>query len=196
MFFDLHFLFLKQVHEDEWKEFEEEERKDYTGLKIGHMQLNDEDQTGTDVDGGEDGDGDGTENSDKRKTGPWKKMQGEAGAGTAAAAAVAAANAATTETESQDTQEKPNTSKLYVSPALRNQQLLKPVRLRKGVLPDIHNEEYFPTLGSVKPEDLKKKQKEPAFEEVKHGSRYQRSSDLPTNSPVAVENRYNSLADS
>lgn len=183
-----------QSNEDEWKEFEAEERKDYTGLKIGHLQINDDNQSGSDGDDGDDGEGDGTDSSDRRKAGPWKKVHGEAAAAAAATAAAAAANTAAN--SSQETEEKPNTSKLYVSPALRNQQALKPIRLRKGVLPDIHNEEYFPTLGAVKPEELKKKKNEPAFEEVKHGGRYQRSSDLPTNAPVAIENRYNSLSDS
>lgn len=37
---------------------------------------------------------------------------------------------------------------------------------------------------------------EPAFEEVKQGVRYQRSSYLPTNAPVSVGNRFNQLSDS
>lgn len=69
-------------------------------------------------------------------------------------------------------------------------------RLKKGVLPDIHNEEYFPTLGSAKPEEIKKKKPDPGFEEVRHGGRMQRSSDLPTHAPVSIGNRFNSLADS
>lgn len=69
-------------------------------------------------------------------------------------------------------------------------------RLKKGVLPDIHNQEYFPVLGSAKPEEVKKKKPDPGFEEVKHGSRVQRSQEMSTNAPVSIGNRFNSLSDS
>lgn len=85
----------------------------------------------------------------------------------------------------------------YVPPSVAlKQSLLAPVRLKRDALPDINNQEYFPTLGEAKKEELRKKKNEPAFEEVKHGRPVQRSSDLPTNAPVAIGNRYNSLADS
>lgn len=180
-----------QVKEDEWKDFQEEERKDYTGLKIGQLQIKEDDQySGTDGDG--DGENeDGSENPDKRKAGPWKKVSGSN--------ATAEVPSAPKEPPPQQS-EKANPSKVYVSPALRNQQvqqqLLKPINLRKGALPDLANEEYFPTLGAARPEELRRKKNEPAFEEVKHGGRFQRSSDLPTNAPVAIGNRYNSLSDS
>lgn len=126
-----------------------------------------------------DGDGDGEKESNPaRKSGPWKKL--------------AEKNASNPPVIVKKEVEK----KLYVSPAMSQHILLKPINLRKGVLPDLANEELFPTLGSMRPEDLKKKKNEPAFEEVRHGGRYQRASDLPTNAPVAIGNRYNSLADS
>lgn len=178
-----------EVHEDEWKEFEEEERKDYTGLKIGQLQINDDDHSGTDGDGGEDGDGENGDNGEKRKTGPWRKMNATS---TSTSTSVSATTTATNVPEPQN-QEK---SKLYITPALRNQQALKPIRIRKGALPDINDEEYFPTLGATKVEEIKKKKNDAGFEEVKHGGRFQRSSDLPTNAPVTIGNRYNSLADS
>lgn len=86
----------------------------------------------------------------------------------------------------------------YISPALRaaGQGPLMPMRLKKDALPDINNEEYFPTLGDAKKEELRKKKNEPAFEEVKSGARFQRESDLSTNAPVSIGNRYTSLADS
>lgn len=64
------------------------------------------------------------------------------------------------------------------------------------MLPDIHNEEYFPVLGAAKPEEVKKKRPDPGFEEVKHGGRVQRSSELSSTAPVSIGNRFNSLADS
>lgn len=124
--------------------------------------------------------GDGDDNEDevgeRRKAGPWNKGDGPK--------------------EPQPQQPKPEPqpekSNVYVSPMMR-QQSLKPIILRKGAAPDLANEEFFPTLGSVRPEELKKKKNEPAFEEVKQGARYQRSSDLQANAPVAVGNRYAAL---
>ena len=64
--------------DDEWKEFEEE-KKDYSGLKIGNLQLNDAD--GDIGDGEEEADQEMEENEagelvPKRKVhaGPWKIM--------------------------------------------------------------------------------------------------------------------------
>lgn len=177
--------------EDEWRDFEEEGRKDYTGLKIQNIEINDDDYySGSDGDGG---DGDG-EDGDSEK-GAWKKVSApDGGAQTAAAKS----NSSKPATDSADTAKKglsASSTGRYVSPAMR-QQLLQPVRLKKDALPDISNEELFPTLGDAKKEEFRKKKNEPAFEEVRSGARFQRSSDLPTNAPVSIGNRYNSLADS
>lgn len=177
------------TEEDEWKEFEEEERKDYTGLKIQNLQLNDDDYySGSDGDGG-DGDGDGDD-----KEGAWKKLSGDKGG----SAESKSKSNADSEASAKKSGLAASSTGRYVSPALRQQQssLLAPVRLKKDALPDINNQEYFPTLGDAKKEELRKKKNEPAFEEVRQGARYQRSSDLPTNAPVSIGNRYNSLADS
>lgn len=69
-------------------------------------------------------------------------------------------------------------------------------KLRKGILPDIHDKEYFPVLGAAKPEEVKKKRPDPGFEEVRHGGRIQRSSEISSSAPVSVGNRFGSLADS
>lgn len=169
------------VNEDEWKEYQEEERKDYTGLKLGLLQITDDDQLDGDAEGGEYG-SDGemySENSDKTRSGPWKKVEEE-----------------DKPVKKEPVQEKAPVSSVYISPALRNAQALKATKLKKGVLPDINNEELFPVLGSAKPEEVKKKRPEPGFEEVKHGGRVQRSSDLQANAPVSIGNRFGSLADS
>lgn len=179
-----------QVQEDEWRDFEEEGRKDYSGLKLGQLQPKEDCSDFSEADG-EGDDGEGGKNSGK--SGPWNKGSAEALNAQKEAAAAAAAAAAATAAAAPP----PAKSTLYVSPALRNlQNPLKPINLRKGALPDLGNEELFPTLGSVRPEDLKKKKNEPAFEEVKHGGRFQRSSDLPTNAPVSIGNRYGTLSDS
>lgn len=175
--------------EDEWREFEEEERKDYTGLKIQNIEINDDDYYSSDGDGG---DGDG-EDGDNEK-GAWKKVSAPDGG----ASSVAKSNTSKS-ADSADTAKKglsASSTGRYVSPALRQQQTLQPIRLKKDALPDISNEELFPTLGDAKKEELRKKKNEPVFEEVKSGARFQRSSDLPTNAPVSIGNRYNSLADS
>lgn len=195
----LHCNYLVQ-QEDEWKDFQDEEQKDYTGLKIQNIELNDDDDySGSDGEGGEGDDEDG----EGGKKGAWKKMSGADGgksnsksaAAEAAAAAVAAAATAAESDSAKKTLATSSTGR-YVSPALRNQPLLQAVRLKRDTLPDINNEEYFPTLGDAKKEELRKKKHEPAFEEVRSGARFQRSSDLPTNAPVSIGNRFNSLGDS
>lgn len=180
------------VQEDEWRDFEEESRKDYSGLKIQNIELNDDDYySGSDGDGGE---GDG-EDGDGEK-GAWKKPSGPEGAAAAAAAAKASSSKPTEAADAAKKGLSASSTGRYVSPALRQQQMLLPVRLKKDTLPDLSNEELFPTLGDAKKEELRKKKNEPAFEEVRSGARFQRSSDLPTNAPVSIGNRYNSLADS
>lgn len=179
------------AEEDEWRDFEEEGRKDYTGLKIQNIEINDDDYySGSDGDGG---DGDG-EDGDNEK-GAWKKVSAPEGG----AAAAASKSNSSKSADATDTAKKglsASATGRYISPALRQQQLLAPIRLKKDALPDISNEELFPTLGDAKKEELRKKKNEPAFEEVKSGARFQRSSDLPTNAPVSIGNRYSGLADS
>lgn len=90
--------------EDEWKEIEEEQRKDYSGLKIGQLTLNDDDEE-TDSEGqDEDGESDGNQNNESSKRsggGPWKKV-------------------IPAEEVTQIPMEMPKpASKVYVSPALR-----------------------------------------------------------------------------
>lgn len=145
----------------------------------------DEDYSGTDNDGvdadGEDADG---------ERGAWKKVSAES---------ISTNNKSAPETD--DGGNKKGTlsaasAGVYISPALRNQQTLQPIRMKRDALPDINNEEYFPTLGDAKKEEVRKKKNEPAFEEVKQGARFQQSSDLPTNAPVSVGNRFNQLSES
>lgn len=70
------------------------------------------------------------------------------------------------------------------------------LKTKNRTAPDLSNEEYFPSLSSAtKQELLAKKKIDANFEEVKHGGRIQRSSELASNAPVTVGNRFNSLAD-
>lgn len=154
-------------------------------MKIQNLQLDDENQyASTD---GDDGDGDGEDGDNER--GAWKKMAGEPNSN----------NSKTTDDSAASSKSKnlaATSNGRYVSPAMRQGQLLQAVRLKKDALPDINNQEYFPTLRDAKKEELRKKKNEPAFEEVRSGARAQRSSELSKNAPVSVGNRYNSLADS
>lgn len=110
-----------QRTEDEWKEFEEEERKDYTGLKISQLQITDDAQLNNAVDGDGydkyDSDGELNTDFDKQKSGPWKKVADETSAPVPEVVAI---------------QEKP-TSNVYISPALRNAQ----VSIQKALIYEI-----------------------------------------------------------
>ncbi|XP_039484265.1 protein CDV3 homolog isoform X3 [Drosophila santomea] len=189
--------------EEEWKEFEEEQRKDYSGLKIGQLSTITAQESAesraarvpTAPDGGnydeDDEDSNGYDNADVNKErvghGPWKKV-------------VPAEEVMQIPVPVEV--EKPS-SKTYVSPALRYSQqagsglgggtvggALRPRR----AAPDITNTEFFPTLSAARPEEQRKKKNEPAFEEVRHGSRFQRVQES-TAAPVAASNRFQSLDD-
>lgn len=157
--------------EEEWKEVEEE-RRDYTGLKIGQLTINEDDQ---DQEYGDGDQAEGEAGTGNAKGGdPWKKGGGSgAPVGKAAQAAAAAAIAAE------------SVSQVYVSPAM------KAARLRgKGIAPDLANEDFFPSLGAEKPlaGPLKKGGQ---FEEIKHGARP--SKQTQGNVPLSINNRYTSL---
>lgn len=126
--------------QDEWKDFEEE-KKDYTGLKIGHLSIsatgegatgntdNSEAPTGTDESG----------NEPDRKSGPWKRVNIEQ-------------PPPPPEPEKPVETPPPVKSGGYVPPHLRNQpsSQIQPSRLKTKTAPDIHNEEFFPTLSGSK----------------------------------------------
>lgn len=65
-------------------------------------------------------------------------------------------------------------------------------KLKKGVLPDLASEDYFPSLGTDKP-DASKNRKDATFEEVKHGGRM-KPSDMASAAPLSVGNRFTSLS--
>ncbi|XP_037715556.1 protein CDV3 homolog isoform X2 [Drosophila subpulchrella] len=195
--------------EEEWKEFEEEQRKDYSGLKIGQLSTISSAHSRTAQesaearaarvpssapDGGnydeDDEDSNGYDNADPNKErvghGPWKKV-------------IPAEEVMQIPVPVEV--EKPS-SKTYVSPALRYSQASSglgggsiggAMRPRRAA-PDITNTEFFPTLSAARPEEQRKKKNEPAFEEVRHGGRFQRVQESTT-APVAASNRFQSLDD-
>ncbi|XP_026836061.1 protein CDV3 homolog isoform X4 [Drosophila erecta] len=188
--------------EEEWKEFEEEQRKDYSGLKIGQLSTitaqesteSRADRVPSAPDGGnydeDDEDSNGYDNADVNKErvghGPWKKV-------------VPAEEVMQIPVPVEV--EKPS-SKTYVSPALRYSQAgsglggstIGGASRPRRAAPDITNTEFFPTLSAARPEEQRKKKNEPAFEEVRHGSRFQRVQES-TAAPVAASNRFQSLDD-
>lgn len=175
---------VEPVVEEEWKEFEEE-RKDYSGLKLTQLNITEEEYQqghyGGD-DGGatpreNDGDRAGGDAADRKNAGPvWKKPSGDGDQQQTTAAAVAGSRGAAAG------------SSLYVSPAMKNLRM----KGKKGVAPDLKNEEFFPTLGTDQPDPAKSK-KDSTFEEVKHGGRV-RPSDMPSAAPLSVGNRFTSLS--
>lgn len=89
-------------------------------------------------------------NEVEKKVGPWKKVNVEMNV--------------QLEKEIEKTVEvqQPNSQMqvqqgVYISPALRHQpaQPIQPSRVRSKAAPDIHNEEYFPTLSGSKNPDRK-----------------------------------------
>lgn len=126
--------------QDEWKDFEEE-KKDYSGLKIGHLSIS---ATGEGSTGNTDG---GTEapagtdesgNEPDKKSGPWKRVNTEQ-----------APAPVEPEKPAEPPQRQPTGG--YVPPHLRNQSSQQqPARLKSKTAPDIHNEEFFPTLSGSK----------------------------------------------
>jgi len=191
------------VHEqDEWREFEEE-KKDYSGLKIGNLSINSPEGNGGNTENfSEQNQGDETGSEIEKKAGPWKRIDSEmaereiekktepvpAVSTPVAAAAAAAAPPATS---------------VYVPPGMRNpqqqQQPLQSSRLRSKAAPDIHNEEYFPSLASSK-SDQRKNRSEGSFEVVSHNKssshRHAEQTKFSTSQgpKLNLGNRYNTLS--
>lgn len=142
--------------QDEWKEFEEE-KKDYTGLKIGNLTINSgsgEGNANTQDSTSEQQQGYDSGNDSEKKVGPWKRLDVDAAPEEQIPPPKQPepAKPPPSKTSAQST-----TTSAYVPPSLRGQQLqqqqqqsLQPSRLRSKVAPDIHNEEYFPTLAGSK----------------------------------------------
>lgn len=108
------------VVEDEWKEFKAEERKDYSGLKIGQLQIADGDDEHTDGDAAYekyDSDGEAISDADRQNNhGPWSRQADAENAAKAAAAAEAAAAAAPEPVAAAAAVDK---NRSYVLPAMR-----------------------------------------------------------------------------
>ncbi|KAJ8967394.1 hypothetical protein NQ314_002900 [Rhamnusium bicolor] len=178
------------VHEqDEWKDFEEE-KKDYSGLKIGNLTIgsNAEGSTGPKETNTEQQQEDESGQETEKKVGPWKRID---------------ANEVQEEPRVEKKVEAPSPNVVkgaYVPPSLRSSgpTQVQPNRLKSKAAPDIHNEEYFPTLS--KTSDYKKNRNEGSFEVVQHNrsSSHRQAEQSKYNSTqgpkLNLGNRYNTLS--
>lgn len=183
--------------EDEWREFEEE-KKDYTGLKIGNLTLNEsvdaesDDERGT---GDNSSDGESGEGGNKH-SGPWKKPEGPPPAPQPEVTAEVAPPPPPVTTGGSS----------YKPPHLRNVQTVaaSPRQRAKNIAPDISSEEYFPTLSSKQQQSNepigpwgRRKRDEGSFEEVRNrgGSRSYSVQESQAQPPkLSLGNKYGALS--
>uniref|UniRef100_A0A182K6D2 Protein CDV3 homolog n=1 Tax=Anopheles christyi TaxID=43041 RepID=A0A182K6D2_9DIPT len=165
--------------EDEWRVVEET-KKDYSGLKLAQLTIDDESNHNDSENAGDPNDpsydGEGREGEERDPSKPWK---------------LDAANAAKKEKAAPAPEAPATTSNIYISPAMKS--LMAKQKQKKGIAPDLKSEEYFPTLGQEKPAEAPKPPKlDPSFEEVKHGVRA-KTVEQSSSSQISIGNRYNSL---
>lgn len=178
--------------QDEWKDFEEE-KKDYTGLKIGNLTItanSENSSTGGNKENAELQQEDEPGQEVEKKAGPWKRID------------------VNNEVEVEKVVEVrpietnlPNVkSGAYVPPSLRfsGQTPAQSRNVnRSKAAPDIHNEEYFPTLSKT---DHKKGRNEGLFEVVQSNksSSHRQAEQSKINSTqgpkLALGNKYNALS--
>ncbi|KAK9877541.1 hypothetical protein WA026_018648 [Henosepilachna vigintioctopunctata] len=170
------------VHDqDEWKEFEEE-KKDYTGLKIGNLTINqnNDGSQGNTESNSELLEGDDVGQQSEKKAGPWNRKE------------------EVQEVVPVKVEEKKPVVKsgAYVPPSLRNQP--QPTRPKMRGAPDVHNEELFPTLS--KTNDHRRHRNEGSFEVVQHNksSSFRQNEQSRISSSqgpkLTLGNRYNTLS--
>ncbi|XP_046682172.1 protein CDV3 homolog [Homalodisca vitripennis] len=202
------------IQEDEWKDFEEE-KKDYTGLKIQNITLNEQEnnEAESELDGDEEGgmeENEAGEMVPRRKvtSGPWKVV------------AQPQTQDDSTNGEGERTQEEEVvrvplrsggtlSGGAYIPPNLRNQpppMAFTSSRIQKPkTAPDVNSETMFPTLSaatSAEPTGAwgrKLKRDEVGFEEVRksksHSSRYMDTSARMTPNKLSLGNKFGALTD-
>lgn len=190
-----------QAHDqDEWKDFEEE-KKDYSGLKIGNLTIggNSDGVSGAaeNSSGDQQTDGEDAGQESEKKSGPWKKIDESSGGQQAPQEVKEEVKAP--EAKKPDP---PAKTGAYLPPSMRNpapqQHQMPPSRLKSKAAPDIHNEEFFPTLS--KTSDHKKNRSEGSFEVVSsnRSSSYRQADNSKISSSqgpkLNLGNRYNTLS--
>lgn len=203
--------------EDEWKDFEEE-KKDYTGLKIQNITLTEDGGE----DGGESGDIDedgGLEENEagemvprkKVSSGPWKVV-------TQVPNVQEDPLNVTTDSDKTSEEERPSargsgissgsgSSGSYLPPHKRSQPHptthSSPRNVKSRAAPDVNSEEMFPTLAAGKsaeaagPWSRKKRDESIGFEEVRnsksHSSRYSDTAARMTPGKLSLGNKFGAL---
>jgi len=199
------------IQEDEWKDFEEE-KKDYTGLKIQNIQLSEQDinEAENESDGDEEGEMEANEAGEmvprRKAAGPWKVM------------AQPQSQEAPVEAERPVEEDIVTRAPLrsggtvsggtYIPPNLRNQpppSAFQPTRItQKKTAPDMNSEAMFPTLSaatSTEPAGAwgRKKREDVGFEEVRnsksHSSRYADTANRMTPNKLSLGNKFGALTD-
>lgn len=196
---------LGNQEEDEWKDFEEE-KKDYTGLKIQNLTLIESEGGDEGIDDGEDGENGEMEENEAGELVPKRKVQ----AGPWKVVSQPQVQEEVVEKVVEKKQEEPSTkgSGSYVPPHVRNlaQQPSHHIgsRLKNKAAPDVNNEELFPTLSAAKNTEpvtgawgRKKRDEGVGFEEVRnsksHSSRYSDTASKMTPGKLALGNKYGAL---
>uniref|UniRef100_A0A0A9YQB2 Protein CDV3 n=1 Tax=Lygus hesperus TaxID=30085 RepID=A0A0A9YQB2_LYGHE len=194
--------------EDEWREFEEE-KKDYSGLKIQNLTLADYDNWEEGGSGGEDEEGGMEENEQgemvpKKKAGPWRVIQNPT-------PAVAEEEPAPVAAAVQPQPPQQQSSSTYVPPSLRNANRTSAASstpfnqklMRRKVAPDVRSEEAFPTLSAATAQEAagasawsknRKTNQELGFEEVRNSKSHSGRS-IAAQSTVSLGNKYGALED-
>ncbi|XP_058798353.1 protein CDV3 homolog [Phymastichus coffea] len=192
--------------EDEWKEFEEE-KKDYTGLKIGNLTVSAMDDNDVDDDrgtGDNSSDGESGEPGGKH-LGPWKMSQSQS-------QGQPEPESTQPTPQPQPVQQPPpsSTGGTYKIPHLRHgapppERVGPGPRMRsKNIAPDINSEEYFPTLNAKPPTNDavgawgRKKRDEGSFEEVRNRGAgrqvYSAQENQPQAPKLSLGNKYGALS--
>ncbi|XP_046986558.1 protein CDV3 homolog [Schistocerca americana] len=185
-----------QDEDDEWKEFEEE-KKDYSGLRIGNLTITEGDSEGGGCDGEEQDimeENEAGELVPRRKvqSGPWKIV------------APQSQPEPEQPVEDKHIEYMPTGGSAYLPPHLRNQprEIHSSPRMKNRTAPDINSEEFFPTLSASKNVDPRaqgrKRRDEGAFEEVRnsrsHSNRYAESAMAASGPRLSLGNKYGALS--
>lgn len=176
--------------DEEWKEVEDEQEKDYSGLRIQSLSLADgqkDDEYSRDQ-LNQEGNGDDLRNNEGPQ-GPWKLSGG-----------ISEKEEEVEEPEDVEQEKAPSeiTPRSYVPPQMRNQQNNQssyPQRNKYGkvVVPEMDSEIHFPSLASVSESDKKGiKNDDRSFQSVTRGSK---NRDDINHGAVKVEtgNKYSAL---
>ncbi|XP_031554847.1 protein CDV3 homolog [Actinia tenebrosa] len=169
--------------DEEWIDFQQPQEKDYSGLRIGTLQISDkQEQEANEEEEREEFNEDGELLAKKEKASPWQQATAQQ----------------TVQASKPEEKEMPNVvgnvyrpPGAYKPPGMRNKLAMSGGV--KGKAPEINSEIAFPSLQAAVQDS---KSKEPAgsrsFETVKHGSR---SSDNPVDRrpKLDLENKYDAL---